>query len=986
MLDVMDDNVERTMSFSYLGNKDTKAFLEKLQKAGYINSVEFGENMFFLDGDNLREVYDNLLKLQDFAKNNDAPDHILNKINKVATDMKDTIDKYGEMYDQYVLYEEILPDETNSDYYSQLTDAYKEYQEAFSSGDEDAIKKAEENYAKVIDTILDSNASTRVKEFFKALYPDLQEEVSTWRFKVDFYTDDGEESKFGKKVNKHLNTLGADDTGDILNFNYESASKEEKKAYDALVDIAEERGMSIEELVQVLQDMGILQDEKYQQLIDTFGKDNVETLTDDDLQYAYKIENIGELTFEEFVEEIQKAKKEANKVELNIEKYKAASDSIASLATAYKELTDSEYVSLETISKIKEAVGSSISNWDEYEQKLLSVKKGTEEYNQLMRELTYATLESQLGGVNALAQADEKYVAQLLKENGVLNANEVAHSAVERAKAKEWVQSQANNDISENTINSLISQANAAGVSTTAYLELTAKEILFNNNNISTKNKCEQILAIAKTAGVATTTLDVLNSKIEEVAGQKIGSGARTKSAKEAGLTVIKEKNRKDGKKNGNLYVHDDGSQFDDYKEAMYYAEAYNTTQRISNAFSNVNFELPDYSGAGGSGSEDTKETFDWIETKLKRIQRIITNLGKTVSATYKTWGKRNSELVKQISKVNEELAIQQQGRSYYESKANSVGLDPAYQELVKYGGIRIDEISDETLKEQIQEYQEWYEKALACEDAIQDLNDELANLARQKFDNISKQFENEMSGIEHEISMLEGYVDKAETKGYLVSKKYYSEMKALEEKNIITLQNEYDMLNDALKQALDNNQIELYSEEWYNMCGEINAVQKEILDANTSLIELQNTMNELEWEVFDKTQEFISEIKNESDFLIDLMSDEKMYDEDTGSITEHGQATLGLHALNYNTYMSQADDYAEELNKINAEIAEDPNNLKLLERRQELLEAQRDMISAAEDEKQAMKDLVSDGYDAFLNAMQEIIDKRKEAMNQIKD
>ena len=71
---------------------------------------------------------------------------------------------------------------------------------------------------------------------------------------------------------------------------------------------------------------------------------------------------------------------------------------------------------------------------------------------------------------------------------------------------------------------------------------------------------------------------------------------------------------------------------------------------------------------------------------------------------------------------------------------------------------------------------------------------------------------------------------------------------------------------------------------------------------------------------------------------------------------------------------------------KINEELANDPNNTLLIERRDELLDQHRDMIESAKDEQQAMKDLAEEGYNAYLNAMDNLIDKRKEMMENIED
>ena len=649
-----------------------------------------------------------------------------------------------------------------------------------------------------------------------------------------------------------------------------------------------------------------------------------------------------------------------NKINLSLDAYKKASEGISSLATAFKELTDDEYVSLETISKIKEAVGDSISNWDAYEQKLLSVKKGTAEYNQLMRELTYATLEKQLGGVNALAQADEKYVAQLLRENGVLNANEVAHNAVERAKAKELAQSNANNQESVKTVESLIQEANSAGISTNAYLELTAKEILFNNNKLDTSDKCKQILAIASAAGVASTAYSTLSSQIDAWSSKDLlGSGTRTQTATDLGMTVINEKNRgKDGKGKGNLYVASDGSEFEDYKDAMYYQESLNNVQKISDAYSNVNFVLPDYSGIETGNKKDTKETFDWIETKVKRLQRTITNFGKTVSATWESWTNRNSALKSQISAVTSEINLQQQAADKYLSLANGVSLSGTYKELVRNGSLNISTISDENTINAIKKYQEYYNAYLDCLDAKQDAQDELASLVREDFDLIAKQFDSEISLVEANISNLEAYIDQTEMKGNLVSKNYYSAMYAQEEKNLGLLRQKYEQLSNKLS----NGTIAQGSEEFNNMTTEIKEVSKAIIESNTALEEYQKTMRDLDWEVFDIIEEKIGNVTEESEFLIDLLSNSKLFNDD-GSTTSQGQATLGLHVANMRVYESQIKDYANEIARLDAQFANDSLDKNYLERRQELLELQHESILAMKSEEQSIRDLWSDGY-----------------------
>lgn len=114
-------------------------------------------------------------------------------------------------------------------------------------------------------------------------------------------------------------------------------------------------------------------------------------------------------------------------------------------------------------------------------------------------------------------------------------------------------------------------------------------------------------------------------------------------------------------------------------------------------------------------------------------------------------------------------------------------------------------------------------------------------------------------------------------------------------------------------------------------------------------------------------------------------MSNSKLHD-DKGQMTDEGMATLGLHGSNYNVYMAQADKYAKEISKINQDIANDPYDTKLLDRKKELVELQQQSILNAEKEKQAMIDLAKDGIDAQLSSLKKLIDAYTDSLDKAKD
>lgn len=317
--------------------------------------------------------------------------------------------------------------------------------------------------------------------------------------------------------------------------------------------------------------------------------------------------------------------------------------------------------------------------------------------------------------------------------------------------------------------------------------------------------------------------------------------------------------------------------------------------------------------------------------------------------------------------------------------QANSVGLSENYASKVRNGTIDIETITDEDLKDKIDDYQTWYEKALDAKDAIEELKETEAELYQQRFDNVATEYDSILGSFEHEKSMLEEYINQSETQGFITSTKYYDALAANEKDTISKLKEEKNKLLSELQTSMSSGTIDKYSESWYEMTNQIDEVTLAIEESNTALLEYSNNIRDINWQLFDLLQDRISNITSEADFLIDLMDNDKLYD-DRGQLTNEGLSTMGLHGVNYNVYMAQADKYAKEIENLNKEISKDPYDQDLIDRRQELIELQQESIINAEDEKNAIKDMVEEGIQLELDALQELIDKRNEALDAAKD
>ena len=561
------------------------------------------------------------------------------------------------------------------------------------------------------------------------------------------------------------------------------------------------------------------------------------------------------------------------------------------------------------------------------------------------------------GILNNVTEENEKLTASMLEQMGVVNASDIVSDVLKRQESATKILESAEIDLINATaaeIYSLNGLEEELAQSGAAVYDVYLKKKLCSENPVDTSADCNALIAMAEQCKVTGETLALL----------------------------IKLKN---------TYLTLESDMWGDATKKIAAEEAEKLKAQLANTSVSANikpvvsYTAPSTGKTSSSSSKDTEESFDWIQVKIERLEREISNLDKIVNATYKSWTDRNKALVNEMSKVTDEITVQEAGYNKYMSLANGVGLSDKYKKLVQSGAIDYSTIKDEGLIDKIKKYQEFYELALGCKDAIVDLQDELASLAKLSFDNVVSQYEDKLSSIEHDASVLNAYIDQAEAKGHVVSKSYYEQLMKTEQMNNKTLRSEYASLQAALKKAMADGSIKEGSSDWYEMMGQINGVELAIIESNTALVEFQNNIRDLEWENFDRLEDMISQITEEANFLIDLMSDEDLFD-DKGNVTDQGKATFGLHAVNYDTYMEQARDYADEISEIDKDLAEDPYNVDLLERREELLQSQRDMILAAEDEKKAMIDLAEEGYNKMLDYLDELINKRKEALQAEKD
>lgn len=435
------------------------------------------------------------------------------------------------------------------------------------------------------------------------------------------------------------------------------------------------------------------------------------------------------------------------------------------------------------------------------------------------------------------------------------------------------------------------------------------------------------------------------------------------------------------------LYLYDNGAdeETNAIAEMQKMVDDYNALQNISfdSAFNGIDLSWKGLSGddSSSSSSSQTAEKLNWIERLINKISTAYSRLKNVVSDTTTTWLKRNTALSDSMSTLSSEINAQKQAYEYYMNAFNSYDLDGYWKDQIADGSISIDVIYDDDLKDAISDCQDFYDKAQDAKTAVQELNIELKGLAKSRFDNIKSQYEEQINQVDEYNNLLQKELDIIETKGWISSTFLNESMKEQDMANLERLKDE----RTALTNALDSGKIEKYSEQWYDMQSSINSVSSAIYDAEKAIISYDKAIRQVNWDAFDRTRDDVENLIGETDFLIELLKDNGITD-DNGNMNDNGNAAQALLAQKYELYLNQAKAYKDEILKIDEELADDPYDKELLDRKQELIKAQQDAIKNSKEEKSAIKDLMSNAYDKLKDSISNIITKIKDGLSATKD
>lgn len=249
-------------------------------------------------------------------------------------------------------------------------------------------------------------------------------------------------------------------------------------------------------------------------------------------------------------------------------------------------------------------------------------------------------------------------------------------------------------------------------------------------------------------------------------------------------------------------------------------------------------------SSGGSSNKKDTSyldsldDLVDWIpkaiENLKKKTDEYISYADKAVGYMLK-----NNNLDAAIKSISQEVDLNLQAYDRYIRQANDIArnlnLSSDVVKKIQDGTIDI-QAYDEDTRKAIDAYKKWYELAIDCRDAIEDLKNQQYDLAKQKLDNITQYYENRITLLGTVFDSYQKQIDKKIASGKEVVKNDYTEMISNTKSQVELLAAERDALSKELNALVSAGTMQVGSDDWYSYTDKIKDFDNAILDAQISI------------------------------------------------------------------------------------------------------------------------------------------------------
>lgn len=726
-----------------------------------------------------QEIYD--LSTSEKYNGNAALDGLINSLNVAEQQAQSTLDNFKEQYDQAAIYK-ILSSSTMSTDYEHATNAVKKYNDAVASGDFNSIKEARieldgvqksidlterkwEHCGFIIEDVFDQ-ANTKVWDFASTL---SGVEIGQWAKKLKDYS----ESELRSMEND-----GSD--GDI---------------FDPLVDSAKEAGLNIDELISLLQQLGIV-------AIET----NHKSLEPDKiLNKTEMISALNELSSGfESLDKIMESQNDDSAFDYGLLADKDFVDTFGGLGEAYTDFVETISDSPKDVNACKDAYDELVTAWINAN-----------------------------GVLDGISEETANVTEAMLKNMGVVNAAEVVEHALAKSKAEVAWKTRESTDAIADEVLSLLNESETVDDTTQAWAAYIAQKLL--NEVHDGTGDIVQLYKVMKALGLGVKAWEAYY-RAKNYAQISKGDMSDAIVDEGTGATTFERVSAESSRRGWEEVAN---ATFDEINQQI--NALIDNSLDIEYGGGNKSTDTDSKSSSSSSSKDPKQEEIDWIARKNELLQKqhdIQEQIANDESASY---NERKSALLDLIEQDKERASVAAQSASEYESAWNEVvsGLRATDVSKIIHGSLEIEtydaqELANQGVVGSVEEGEKYIENLKKAIELFDLKEEALLNHKEIEKESLEHQKESirllrEEIGYQKDLnsamaSQVNSRMDLMEAEGKYITAGSYQEL--------IRLSQEMETLHHDNIDALYE-QLELEKEgsaEYYDILAEIESVEDAII------------------------------------------------------------------------------------------------------------------------------------------------------------
>lgn len=372
-------------------------------------------------------------------------------------------------------------------------------------------------------------------------------------------------------------------------------------------------------------------------------------------------------------------------------------------------------------------------------------------------------------------------------------------------------------------------------------------------------------------------------------------------------------------------------------------------SNNLNSASNNLSKAASDTSEAAEKLSEAVSGYTDWVDVLFKRLESqydlLMSQMERIAHLPHK-----QEKLYEAMSKNSELMSKTQQAIGTYQSHFDSIvqqsGINPLIVHQIQNGSMDISKYDQDTQKI-ISEAQSWYDKLVDCNKQYDDLLNKQSELTKKALENI-EDYIDMMTGIESSaVDYQEALRELAAAKGESAysDNMYGSLQESIKNQQDVAgkLQSQVRLYQDEINKLMENGSMAKWSTEWYEAQAALNGFKKEAAEAETTLIELQDQLRELDLlklqQAIDELDRTAKRLENNTDLT--ESKGEQISEKDLQAQLDNANAQIQANynkrqellrdQAKYDVGSEKYNEYAEEIEKLDDSIYDAMENIEEL-------------------------------------------------------